>query len=57
MSYLLARIKEPSTWAALVSFLAVFHVQLTADQASALVQALAGIGAAIAVFLPEGPKK
>lgn len=51
--WILARLKEPSSWGGLSVLLAMMGINLPSGGADALVQLLAAVAAAIAVFVPE----
>lgn len=51
MNFILKRLKEPSTWAGLSVFAALFGVP--EDQCNAVAAVGAAVAGAVAVFLPE----
>lgn len=51
--FLLARMKEPSTYAGLGALLGVLGLHFSAAQLNALVSALAALAGLAAVFFPE----
>lgn len=53
---LLARLKEPSTFAGVGVILGVFGVKFAPEQLTAVIGVVTAIAAALAIFLPEGTK-
>lgn len=53
LNYVLARLKEPSTWRGLFLFLAAHGVQLNTEQATLLVSLALTAAGAIGAFLPD----
>lgn len=53
---ILARLSEPSTWAALAVLAGVFGVPLAPESVHGLVQVLAGLAAVAGVAMPESGK-
>lgn len=51
--WILARLKEPSSWGGLSVILAMLGVNLPPGGVDAIVQLLASVAAAVAVFVPE----
>ena len=49
--YLVARLKEPSSYAGLAALLAAYHV--SADQSAAIIAGCIALGGLLAVFVPE----
>lgn len=56
LAFIVARLKEPSTYTGLSVLLADLHINLTSAQSSAIISALVALGGVAAVFLPEGKK-
>jgi hypothetical protein len=56
MKWLLARLKEPSTWRGLVWILTVCGVLLTPEQTEAIVLAGMALAGLLGVFLADEPK-
>lgn len=56
MKWLLARLKEPSTWRGLVWLLTVCGVLLTPEQTEAIVLAGMSLAGLLGVFLTDEPK-
>jgi hypothetical protein len=56
MTWLLARLKEPSTWRGFVWILTVCGVLLTPEQAEAIMLAGMAVAGLLGVFLVEEPK-
>jgi len=54
MNTILARLREPSTWAGLATLVALFGGRVTTEQVSAVAELGAAAAAAAAVFLREG---
>lgn len=50
----LARLREPSTWAGVAAIAALFGVP--AEQVSTVAQAVAGVAGVVAMVLPEGKR-
>lgn len=55
LAHIIARLKEPSSYAAIAAALAVFGVVLPESLAPLVTQAGVGIAALLAFFLPESP--
>lgn len=53
MQALLARLREPSSWAGLAVIAGVFGVKIAPEQLNAIVSLGAAAAGAAAVFLPE----
>ena len=53
LAYLIARLKEPSSYAGLASLLGLLGVSLAPEKFNAIVAAASTLFAAIAVFLPD----
>lgn len=53
LAYLLARAKEPSTYAGLATILGLIGIKVAPDQFAALVAVATSVAAAVAVFLPD----
>lgn len=53
MNWILARIKEPSTWAGLVTILTVAGVAVSPEMKEAVISAGVGIGGLILVIMKE----
>ena len=53
LQYLLARAKEPSSYAGLASLLGLVGINLAPEQSQAIIAVLAAFAAALSVFLPE----
>ena len=53
LSFFLARLAEPSTYAGLSSLLAIFHVTVSSDLVSAISTFGAALAGIIAVVLPQ----
>lgn len=51
--WLLARLREPSTWASLASFLAAAGIPVTEDVVRDVLLGAAGVAAALGVLLRE----
>lgn len=56
MNWILARLREPSSWRGLVWLLAVFGLSLRPDQAEAIVMAGMALAGLLGVFLSDEPK-
>lgn len=56
MTYVLERLKEPSTWRGLVLLLTVAGLKLSPDQANAIMALGLAVVGAIGVFLPDKKK-
>lgn len=54
--WILARLKEPSSWGGLSVIMAMLGVNLPAGGIDAIIQLLAAVAAAVAVFVPERGK-
>jgi len=54
--WILARLKEPSSWGGFSVLLALLGVNLPSGGAEVIAQLVAAVGAAVAVFLPEKGK-
>ena len=57
MRWLLARLKEASTWRGIIWMLAAFGLSLRPDQAEAIVMAGMALAGLFGVFLPDESKK
>lgn len=57
MRWLLARLKEASTWRGIIWMLAAFGLSLRPDQAEAIVMAGMALAGLFGVFLPDEAKK
>lgn len=53
MNYILARLKEVSTWKGAIALLTVAGVALSPDQAQAIATAGAAVFGALALLLPD----
>lgn len=53
MNILIARLREPSTWAAIFAALAALGISLDAGLVQQITAAGAGVSGLLAVFLPE----
>jgi hypothetical protein len=53
MNYLLARLREPSTYAGLAALLAAFGVTIAPEKMTAIVSLATALAGAAAVFLPD----
>ena len=53
MQPILARLREPSSWAGIAALAGVFGLKLAPDQMQAIIALLSALAAALAVFLPE----
>jgi hypothetical protein len=53
LSYLIARLKEPSSYAGLASLLGLVGIQLAPEAMQFIIQVMTGIAALIAVFVPD----
>lgn len=53
MKYILERLKEPSSWAAISSFAAIFAHNIPVPQIQAAATAVAVVGGVVGVFAPE----
>lgn len=53
MTAILARLREPSSWAGIASIVALFGVKVAPEQMQAIVTLGAAAAGAAAVFLPE----
>lgn len=53
LSYIVNRLKEPSTYAGLAALLGVVGLKIAPDQLSAIITVLTGLAGAIAVFVPD----
>ena len=56
MAYLLARLKEASTWRGIALLLTAFGVQIAPDVQDAVISAGVAVAGAIGVFLPDATK-
>lgn len=56
MNWLLARLREPSSWRGLIWLLTVFGLSLRPDQAEAIVMAGMALAGLLGVFLSDEPK-
>lgn len=54
--WFLQRLKEPSSWGGLSVILAMLGINIPAGGADVIVQLIAAVAAAIAVFVPEKGK-
>ena len=52
-TYLLDRLREPSTWRGIVALLTAFGVALSPDQTAAIVAAGLGLAGAIGALAPD----
>lgn len=55
--YILARLKERSTWLGIMSIVTVAGIAISPEQSEAIVNAGVAIAGAIAVFTADAPKK
>jgi hypothetical protein len=53
LSYIVNRMKEPSTYAGLAALLGVVGLKVAPDQLNALITVLTALAGAIAVFVPD----
>ena len=53
MAYVLARLKEASTWRGIVLLLTAFGVQIAPDVQEAVISAGVAVAGAIGVFFPD----
>lgn len=53
LSYIVNRMKEPSTYAGLAALLGVVGLKVAPDQINALITVLTALAGAIAVFVPD----
>jgi hypothetical protein len=53
LSYLVNRLKEPSTYAGLAALLGVVGVKMAPEAMQAIITVLTAIAGAIAVFVPD----
>ena len=53
MQVLIARLKEPSTWAGLGVILGLFGIHLAPEKLTAVIGVATAVAALLAVFLPE----
>ena len=53
LSYVINRMKEPSTYAGLAALLGVVGLKVAPDQLNALITVLTALAGAIAVFVPD----
>lgn len=53
LSYLVSRLKEPSTYAGLASLLGLVGVNLAPESLTAIISVATAIAAAVAVFVPD----
>lgn len=51
LEYVIARLKEPSTYGGLAALLGAYHIN--AAQSAAIIAVLTALGGLLAVFLPE----
>lgn len=56
MAYLLARLKEASTWRGIALLLTAFGVQIAPDAQEAVISAGVAVAGAIGVFFPDTAK-
>ena len=56
MAYLLARLKEASTWRGIALLLTAFGVQIAPDVQEAIISAGVAVAGAIGVFFPDTAK-
>ena len=56
MAYLLARLKEASTWRGIALLLTAFGVQVAPDVQEAVISAGVAVAGAIGVFFPDSTK-
>lgn len=54
--YILARLKERSTWLGIISIVTVAGVALSPEQSEAIVNAGVAVAGVVAVFTPDAPK-
>jgi len=52
LQYIIARLKEPTTYGGLAVLLAAYHI--SAVQANAIIAVCVAVGGLLSVFLPEG---
>lgn len=53
MSYIIARLREPSTYAGLAALLAAFGVSIAPEKMTAVVSLVTALAGVAAVFLPD----
>ena len=53
MQVLIARLKEPSTWAGLGVILGLFGIHLAPEKLTAIIGVATAVAALLAIFLPE----
>lgn len=53
LSYIVNRMKEPSTYAGLAALLGVVGLKVAPEQLNALITVLTAVAGAIAVFVPD----
>jgi len=53
LSYIIARLKEPSSYAGLASLLGLVGIQLAPEAMQFIIQVMTGLAALIAVFVPD----
>jgi hypothetical protein len=53
LAYLVARLKEPSTYAGLASLLGLVGINLAPEHLTAIISIATAIAAGIAVFVPD----
>ena len=56
MAYILARLKEASTWRGIALLLTAFGVQIAPDAQEAVISAGVAVAGAIGVFFPDTAK-
>jgi hypothetical protein len=56
MAYLLARLKEASTWRGIALLLTAFGVQVAPDVQEAVISAGVAVAGAVGVFFPDATK-
>ena len=57
MDYIIARMKEPSTFAAIAALLAALHVNIPPDEWKSLVSVLTGLAGLAAILMRETGSK
>lgn len=57
LAYILARAKEPSTYAGLATIIGLVGIKVAPDQFAALVAVATAVAGAVAVFLPDVTKQ
>jgi hypothetical protein len=53
LAYLVARLKEPSTYAGLASLIGIIGLKIAPEQFQAIVTVATAVAGAIAVFVPD----